>query len=90
MCFVRQVLVAPVFGATGTHINTVSVFFFNVINQFYCVFVTNIMEDDDTFGLFKIWLMDDFRVNGIWKKIAKFGSTQGIGQWCFGKMMSLL
>lgn len=75
MCFVRQVLVAPVFGATGTHINTVSVFFFNVINQFYCVFVTNIMEDDDTFGLFKIWLMDDFRVNGIWKKIAKFGST---------------
>ncbi|GAY46455.1 hypothetical protein CUMW_097220 [Citrus unshiu] len=47
-------------------------------------------EDDDTFGLFKIWLMDDFRVNGIWKKIAKFGSTQGIGQWCFGKMMSLL
>ncbi|KAL9419801.1 hypothetical protein AB3S75_037546 [Citrus x aurantiifolia] len=43
------------------------------------------MEDDDTFGLFKIWLMDDFRVNGIWKKDSKIGINSGYRLMVFWK-----
>lgn len=63
---------------------------FYMINLFWFVFITNRMEDDDSLCLFEIWHVDDCRVNGKWRKIAKIGPIQGIGQRCFGKTMRVL
>lgn len=41
---------------------------FYVINKLCCVIVTNTMEDDDTVGSFEICIVDEFRINGIWKR----------------------
>lgn len=47
------------------------------------------MEDDDTVGSFEICIVDEFRVNGIWKKIAQIRPIEGRGRRCLRQTMSL-